>query len=111
MTTFRAGIFRSVRFGASSAHGVANMIRFNYFREQGAFQRAENGTYQVDFEKMKTAADSLSRLILTLQGNGDYEGVARLVREKGSIGPQLQADLDRLGHAGIQVDVDRKSVV
>src|SRR3546814_13234512 len=46
MTTFLAGIFRSVRFGASRAHGVANMIRFNYFREQGAFQRAENGTYQ-----------------------------------------------------------------
>src|SRR3546814_4203439 len=81
------------------------MIRFNYFREQGAFQRAENGTYQVDFEKMKTAADSLSRLILTLQGNGDYEGVARLVREKGRIGPRLQADLDRLGDAGIPVDV------
>lgn len=29
----------------------------------------------------------------------------RLVREKGRIGPQLQADLDRLGDAGIPVDV------
>jgi hypothetical protein len=29
--SFLAGIFRSVRFGASSAHGRANMIRFNYF--------------------------------------------------------------------------------
>lgn len=105
MTTFMAGIFRSVRFGASSAHGIANMIRFNYFREQGAFQRLENGTYRVDFEKMQTAADSLSRLILTLQGNGDYEGVAKLVEEKGRINPQLQSDLDRLGEAGIPVDV------
>lgn len=105
MTTFMAGIFRSVRFGASSAHGVANMIRFNYFREQGAFQRLENGTYRVDFDKMKTAADSLSRLILTLQGNGDYAGVAKLVEEKGRINPQLQSDLDRLGEAGIPVDV------
>lgn len=105
MTTFMAGIFRSVRFGASSAHGTANMIRFNYFREQGAFQRQENGTYRVDFEKMRIAADSLSQLILTLQGNGDYAGVARLVEEKGKIGPQLQTDLDRLGEAGIPVDV------
>lgn len=105
MTTFMAGIFRSVRFGASSAHGIANMIRFNYFREQGAFRRLDNGTYHLDFEKMRTAADSLSALILTLQGNGDYDGVARLVKEKGKIGEQLQADLDRLSEAGIPVDV------
>lgn len=105
MTTFMAGIFRSVRFGASSAHGVANMIRFNYFLEQGAFQRQENGTYRADYEKMKVAADSLSRLILTLQGNGDYAGVAKLVEEKGRIPAQLQSDLDRLGEAGIPVDV------
>ena len=36
-TTFMASIFRSVRFGASSAHGKANMIRFNYFANEGAF--------------------------------------------------------------------------
>ncbi len=35
--TFMAGIFRSVRFGASSAHGKANMLRFNYFQQQEAF--------------------------------------------------------------------------
>src|SRR5690606_22459770 len=105
ITTFMAGIFWSVHFGASSAHGVANMIRFNYFLEQGAFQRQENGTYRADYEKMKAAADSLSRLILTLQGNGDYAGVAKLVEEKGRIPAQLQSDLDRLGEAGIPVDV------
>jgi hypothetical protein len=37
--TFMAGIFRSVRFGAASAHGKANMIRFYYFQETGAFER------------------------------------------------------------------------
>ena len=37
--TFMAGIFRSVRFGASSAHGKANMIRFNFFQEYQAFSR------------------------------------------------------------------------
>ena len=35
--TFMAGIFRSVRFGATSAHGRANMMRFNFFLEAGAF--------------------------------------------------------------------------
>ena len=39
--TFLAGIFRSVRFGASSAPGQANMVPFNYFQEAGACTRDE----------------------------------------------------------------------
>ncbi len=103
--TFIAGIFRSVRFGASSAHGVANMIRFNYFRGKGAFERQEDGTYKVNFDKMHGAVESLSRLILTLQGDGDYAGVDKLVNEMGKIGTQLQADLDRIEEARIPIDI------
>lgn len=105
MVTFMAGIFRSVRFGASSAHGKANMIRFNFFKEKGAFSRNPDGTYKVDFDKMETAMEDLSRLILTLQGDGDYNGVASLVSEKGIITTELQKDLDRLSEANIPVDV------
>ncbi|GAB4235385.1 MAG: hypothetical protein Tsb0034_09540 [Ekhidna sp.] len=104
--TFMAGIFRSVRFGAASSHGKANMIRFNFFNEYGAFAKDEaTGTYRVDFEKMKEAMDALSELILTLQGNGDYEGVAALVAEKGKIGDTLQSELDRLAEQNIPVDI------
>ena len=104
--TFLAGIFRSVRFGAASAHGRANMVRFNYFREQGAFSRDEaTGRYRVDFEAMREAVEGLSELILTLQGDGDYEGVAQLIEEKGIVPPELQADLDRLDSAGTPRDI------
>jgi len=104
--TFLAGIFRSVRFGASSAHGKANMLRFNYFAEKGAFTRDDaTGTYRVNFEKMQEAMNSLSALILTLQGNGDYDGVAKLMEEKGNIGPDLQKELDKLSGLGIPVDI------
>jgi hypothetical protein len=107
--TFMAGIFRSVRFGASSAHGRANMVRFNFFQEQGAFVRdAETGTYQVDFDRFGKAITALSRLLLTLQGDGDYEGALELTSTKGVIGEQLQADLDRLTRAGIPVDITFK---
>jgi len=104
--TFMAGIFRSIRFGASSAHGKANMVRFNFFQEQGAFVRdTETGTYSVDFERMLAAMSALSNLLLTLQGDGDYEGARRLTAEKGVISSQLQADLDRLTNANIPVDI------
>lgn len=105
MTTFMAGIFRSVRFGASSAHGKANMIRFNFFKEKGAFTKNEDGTYKVNYEKMEEAVRQLSYLILTLQGNGDYDGVVKLVQEKGIISADLQRDLDKLSKSNIPVDV------
>ena len=105
MTTFMASIFRSVRFGASSAHGKANMIRFNFFKEKGAFTKNEDGTYKVNYDEMEEAMRQLSYLILTLQGNGDYDGVAKLVDEKGIISTDLQSDLDKLSNAYIPVDV------
>jgi len=104
--TFMAGIFRSVRFGASSAHGRANMIRFNFFEEMGAFTRdPETGFYSVDMDRMREAMTELSRLLLMLQGDGDYAGAGDLLATSGVIGEQLQADLDRLNAAGIPVDI------
>ncbi|MGQ4276947.1 dipeptidyl-peptidase 3 family protein [Pseudidiomarina sp. E22-M8] len=107
-TTFLAGIFRSVRFGASSAHGKANMIRFNYFADAGAFTRNEQGLYAVDMAAMRAAMTSLSEKILTLQGDGDYLGVGQLFDELGNVGTTLQADLDRLSAANIPVDITFK---
>ena len=107
-TTFMAGIFRSVRFGASSAHGQANMIRFNYFAEQGAFSKNEAGLYSVNMEKMSAAIASLSRLILTLQGDGDYEKVDQLIATHGDIKEELAKDLEKLSKAHIPVDVTFK---
>lgn len=105
-TTFMAGIFRSVRFGASSAHGKANMIRFNFFQDFGAFERNdEDGTYRVNYEKLEEAMAALSNKILTLQGDGNYDGVAQLVADMGKIESGLQADLDRLSEASIPVDI------
>ncbi|MDP2723959.1 MAG: Zn-dependent hydrolase [Bacteroidales bacterium] len=103
--TFMAGIFRSVRFGASSAHGMANMLRFNYFLEKGAFTRHEDGTYEVNFEAMKTASVELIDKILTLQGDGNYEGASQWIEAQGNIPDQLQQDLDRVNAMGIPVDI------
>ena len=104
--SFLAGIFRSVRFGASSAHGRANMIRFNYFSAAGAFSRDEaTGTYRVNVPQFEQAIENLSRDLLVLQGNGDYDAVAAFVAEMGNVGARLQADLDRLAAKSIPVDI------
>lgn len=103
--TFLASIFRSVRFGASDAHGKANIVRFNYFKDMGAFTQNENGKYSVDMDKFKEAINSLSKDILVLQGDGNYEGTGKLFNERGSIDEGLQASLDKLKEKNIPVDV------
>lgn len=107
-TTFMAGIFRSVRFGASSAHGKANMIRFNFFAQEGAFSKNEQGLYRVNMEKMGQAMAKLSGLILTLQGDGDYQKVDQLIATHGDIKSELAKDLEKLSQANIPVDVTFK---
>jgi hypothetical protein len=103
--TFFAGTFRSSRFGAASAHGKSNMMRFNFFEEQGAFKRNEDGTYTVDFEKSKAAMELLVQKIIYIQGDGDYEAAKKWVETEGVVKAELQKDLDRINASGIPVDV------
>ncbi|MFT5453197.1 MAG: hypothetical protein ACI9N9_002700 [Enterobacterales bacterium] len=104
--TFMTSVFRSIRFGASSAHGRANMVRFNFFSEMGAFSRdLETGLYSINYENMQKAMNALSEKLLVLQGDGDYQGAKDLIKEKGIIGKDLQDDLDKLTEANIPVDV------
>jgi hypothetical protein len=103
--TYMAGIFRSVRFGASSAHGRANMISFNYFAERGAFARDSSGAYRVDAEKMRAAIAELAGELLRLQGDGDYAAAAAFLEQYAQVPTALKADLERINRQGIPVDV------
>ena len=104
--TYMADIFRSVRFGISNDQGVANMIRFYYFKEKGAFSRnKKSGTYTIDFEKMQNAMLQLAEEILLIQGNGDYEEAKKMVEEKGYIRDELLEDLYRIQKEHIAKDV------
>jgi hypothetical protein len=104
--TFLASIFRSIRFGATEAHGRANAAQLSFFEEQDAFTRdSATGRYRVDFPRMRAAVDSLGSQILRFQGDGDYEGVKQFMAARSALSPTLQGDLARLGGKGIPVDV------
>ena len=104
--TFIAGIFRSVRFGAASAHGKANMMQFAHFMESGAISKDETtGYYTVDFEKMKKDIEVIAGEYITIEGDGDIQKATKLVAEKGIVPPILQKDLDRIAGANIPKDI------
>lgn len=105
IATYIAGILRSVRFGAASSHGKANMMCFNYMEKAGAFSRDTKGQYVIDFGKAKEAMNGWAALILQTQGDGNVEFATKYRAENGGIPPALQADLDKINGAGIPRDI------
>jgi len=103
--TFFAGIFRSSRFGAASAHGKANMMNMKYFADNGAFVYQDDGTYKVNLDEMKAAVVSLLEKILTIQGDGDYEAAKAWIEADGIMTESLRRDLEMVNAAGIPVDI------
>lgn len=103
--TFIAGILRSVRFGATEAHGVANMMCFNYLEDNGAFTRNEQGKYLVNVEKMREAINSWAALILRVEGDGDYDFAKSYAAKNGVVRADLQKDLDVIRENNIPKDI------
>ncbi|MEN9510737.1 MAG: hypothetical protein RLZZ370_556 [Bacteroidota bacterium] len=103
--TFVSSIFRSVRFGASSAHGKANMITFNHLLERGGISRDASGTYKVNVKQMRQAVYELAGLLLQIQGDGAQTASNNLLQNKGIIGAPLKEDLNRLEQNNIPVDI------
>ncbi len=105
IATFIAGIFRSVRFGAASAHGVANMMCFNYFEDQKAFTQDENGLYVINFDNATKAMNSWAAKILEVEGLGDLEEAKAYSEKNGKIRQSLQTSLDKVNSLGIPKDI------
>ena len=103
--TFVAGIFRSVRFGATEAHGIANMMCFNYFQDKGAFTRNDKGKYVVDMAKAHEAMEGWAALILQMEGDGDMAAAEKYAKENGNVREQLMKDLNAITAANIPLDI------
>lgn len=103
-TTFLAGIFRSVRFGISEAHGAGNAIIYNYLLEKGAYTYNEKTKkVSVNFDKINDAVKSLAELILTIQAKGDYKAAVDLVNKYGVESPSMKALRAKL--ASLPIDI------
>jgi hypothetical protein len=95
-TTFLASAFRTLRFGLQDAHARGMAIQFNYLRDKGGFVANPDGTFAVDFSKIKEAVRSLDHDFLTLEATGDYAGAKKMITELAVIRPEVQRALDRL---------------
>jgi hypothetical protein len=103
-TTFLAGFFRSMRFGVASAHGMANLMEFNYLKEKGGFTYDEaTGKFKVVPDKMKQGVRALARDLLVLQGDGNYENASKFIAKYGQMNELITKTIDKL--QDIPVDI------
>jgi hypothetical protein len=103
-TTFLASSFRTLRFGLKEAHAKGMAMQFNYLLDKGGFRANADGTFAVDFDKIKAAVRDLDHDLLTLEATGDYNGAKKMLDELGVVRPEVQRALDRLTH--IPTDIE-----
>ena len=96
VVTYIAGLFRSMRFGTESAHGIANCIQFRYLYENGAITKNQDGTYGFDENKFFDVVSNLTKTVLDIQSEGDYKRGTDFVNKYGNITPELQAEFDKI---------------
>lgn len=105
IATYVAGLFRSIRFGVTEAHGRANILCFNYFEKNGAFTRDAKGIYTINYDKAKECIRSWAKFLIEMEGNGDMMAAAKYSKANAVISKTLQQDLDKINSQGIPVDV------
>ena len=102
-TTFLASTFRSIRFGINAAHGRGVAIQLNTFLDAGAVTVDAEGRFAVDHGRIREAVEGLSRRLMTIQAQGDYDEAIRVLDTLGVVRPEVQRVLDRLGDVPVDI--------
>jgi hypothetical protein len=107
-TTFLASSFRTMRFGVHEAHGRGMALQFNYLTDKGAFVAGADGTFTVDFDKIKDAVRDLVHDLLTIEATGDYAGAKQMLDERGVLRPAMEQALAKLTDLPTDIEPIRK---
>ncbi|MCR5192468.1 MAG: Zn-dependent hydrolase [Bacteroidales bacterium] len=103
--TYVASLIRSVRFGATEAHGIANIMCFNFLNSRKAITLEKDGRYSVNIKEMNSAIAAWAERVLTTEGNGDYKAAQEYAAKNGVVRPELQKVLNKISKANIPVDI------
>ena len=99
-----AGFFRAVRFGADEAHGVNNLMYYNFLKEQGVYSfDSASEIFTVDVKKFLHAVTELARQVLLIEATGDYDAAVKFKATYGKMPAEAQTVLKKL--EDIPVDV------
>ncbi|MPQ57066.1 hypothetical protein [Duganella sp. FT27W] len=95
-TTFLASAFRTLHFGLTDSHARGMAIQVNYLLDKGGFVSHGDGTFSVDFARIKDAVKELDREFLMIEATGDYARAKEMMAKYVVIRPDVQKALDKM---------------
>jgi len=101
--TYISGLFRSIRFGVSEAHGKGAALQLNRYLEEGSVVVLSDGKHQVNFSQLETSVSNLVRDICTWQHNGDKEAVDKVFAKYGQLDENTKKSLEKLGTVPVDI--------
>ena len=103
--SFVAGMFRTLRFGAAEAHGVAQMMEFNFLTQEKAITRdPATGRYVVDLARMPPAIFKLSKELLEMEAAGDRLRAEAWFKKYGAMPSELKTALQAAKDVPVDID-------
>jgi hypothetical protein len=103
-TSYVAGIFRTVRFGAGEPHGQAEMMEFNYLSERGGIKRQTSGQYAIDYAIMPAVLADLAKELLDIEATGDRMRAENWFRKYDVVPAELQVALKAASKLPVDAD-------
>jgi hypothetical protein len=102
---FLPGFFRAIRFGATSAHGKANMMEFNYMKEKGGIALdPKTDRFHVNLDKMPEAVRAMTHELCMIQALGDYDAASAFIDKYGRMVPEVERQLRKM--SSIPTDIE-----
>lgn len=104
LATYFVGLFRSMRFGINEAHGKGAAFQYSYFKEAGAFAwDAEANKFRLDFAKLERAISDLTRDIIIVQGDGDYDAAQNFLDRYAKLDANAEAVIGSLTYLPVDI--------
>jgi hypothetical protein len=71
-------------------------LQHNYLLDKGGFTVLPDGTFAVDFTKIKPAVTDLTRDLLMVEAKGDYAGAKQLIDRAAKLPPQFEKAISQM---------------
>src|SRR5215475_12026652 len=103
--SYVAGIFRTLRFGTAEAHGLAEMMEFNYLSQEKAITRdGATGRYVIDYARIPSALAQLAKELLEIEATGDRVRAENWFKRYDAMPAELKAALDKANDVPVDID-------
>ncbi len=104
--SFFAGLFRSMRFGVHEAHGAANVLEFNWFKEQGVIKVLDNGDFETDSTKLIELTETLLNELCRIEAEATPEEAEAFLKKYAVPGNDILDALAKLSDIPIDIRVE-----